>query len=239
MTSEEILGADTTPAMGNWPTGQWKYYQEWNKAVFIHWQVDIDKLKQFVPKGLEIDCFEGKAWVSLVAFTMENIRPRYLPAFPLVSNFNEINIRTYVKYKNKSGVYFLSIEGGKQLSCQIAKSLSKLPYRYSLMSRTETTFRSTNKQYKDNLKIKFKTGKQLTEKSMLDKWLTERYALFQDSESSINTFEIHHIEWPVFEIDNIELNLNYPRFENLLPHSPHKVHYSPGVQVIAWGMRNY
>lgn len=62
-----------------------------------------------VPHDLEIDLFEGKPWVYLVAFTMEKIRPKYLPSFPPISDFDEINIRTYVKKDNKAGVYFLSI----------------------------------------------------------------------------------------------------------------------------------
>lgn len=79
---------------------------------------------------MEIDFFEGKQWVSLVAFTMEKIRRKNLPSFPPISDFNEINIRTYVKYKKKTGVYFLSIEGGTKISCQIAKV--SLNYRIAI-----------------------------------------------------------------------------------------------------------
>jgi len=94
------------------------------------------ELKKHVPKELEIDLFKGKPWVSVVAFTMENIRPKNIPAFSPISNFHEINIRTYVKMNNKNGVYFLSIEGGKRLSCKIAKFISDLPYRYSIIDRS-------------------------------------------------------------------------------------------------------
>jgi len=108
------------------PSKQWRYYQEWNNAVFLHWKVSYDELREFVPNEIEIDEIDGSPWVSLVAFTMEKIRPRYLPQFSPVSNFDEINIRTYVKSKNKTGVYFLSIEGGKNISCKIAKGMLNL-----------------------------------------------------------------------------------------------------------------
>lgn len=88
------------------PKNRWRYYQEWNDAIFLHWQVDLEELKKFVPKELEIDLFEGKAWISIVAFAMEEIRPRFLPAFAPISNFFEINVRTYIKTKSKTGVYF-------------------------------------------------------------------------------------------------------------------------------------
>lgn len=122
MTVNEIL---KTIEHRPWPLpcGKWKYYQEWNNAVFLHWRVDHNELRKYVPDALEIDLYNGEAWVSLVAFTMEKIRPRNLPAFPPISDFDEINIRTYVKYNNKQGVYFLSIEGGNKISCKVSNIL--------------------------------------------------------------------------------------------------------------------
>jgi hypothetical protein len=166
---------------------------------------------------------------------MEQIRPKNLPALSPISNFPEINIRTYVKYKGKSGVHFLSIEAAKRLSCKIAKSISELPYRFSRMSRTKNCFISDNPQYGDSFKVCYSIGQKLENKNALDLWLTERYALFQNTNKYLNEFEIHHIEWPVFEIELNEIEINYPRFNKLLNNSPAKVNYSTGVQVIAWG----
>lgn len=234
MTIREILNT-TEHRPWKMPTESWKFYQEWNNVLFLHWQVELSELKKFVPKELEIDLFEGKPWISVVAFTMERIRPKNLPSFPPISNFDEINIRTYVKSNNKTGVYFLSIEGGKNLSCKIAKGISGLPYRFSKINRTKKTYQSQNSEFNDNLNIEFAIGKELKEKSELDKWLTERYALFQDTEKSINEFEIHHLEWPINEINLDKLDLKYPRFEKLIKDKPIKIQYSKGVKVIAWG----
>jgi len=216
------------------PKKNWKYYQEWKNVIFLHWQVDLNELKKFIPIELEIDLFKGKPWVSLVAFTMEKIRPRFLPSFPPISDFHEINIRTYVKKENKAGVYFLSIEAGTQISCKIAKFLSDLPYRYSSINRKKSIFISKNKSFDDYLQLAFKVGKEIENKSEIDKWLTERYTLFQDSNSSINEFEIHHIEWPLYEIDFNEIQIEYQRYSNLLNTFPNRKSYSSGVQVIAW-----
>ncbi|WP_299311945.1 DUF2071 domain-containing protein [uncultured Aquimarina sp.] len=235
MTIQKIL-KNTQHRSWDLPNEPWKYYQEWNSAFFLHWRVDYSELKKFVPKELEIDLFEGSAWVSLVAFSMEKIRPKYLPYFPPISNFNEINIRTYIKSGKKTGVYFLSIEGAKKISCKIAKKISDLPYRYSKMKRTTNTYASFNKDYKDCFKIQFKIGKEHNTKSRLDIWLTERYALFQDTNDSINEYEIHHPEWSLQEIEIKSLTINYPRFSDLLKGAPNKVGYSKGVQVIAWGV---
>lgn len=216
------------------PNKNWMYYQEWNNAIFLHWKVDIEILRNFVPSNLEIDTFEENAWVSLVAFTMEKIRPRNLPAYSPISNFDEINIRTYIKSGQKTGVYFLSIEGSKRLSCLIAKSLSQLPYRYSHITRESGSYISKNKVFNDTLEIKFLIGTEITKKESIDLWLTERYALFQNSGNQINEFEIQHIEWPCNKIYIDKLNLNYERFKTLITNNPDKVHYSKGVQVLAW-----
>lgn len=221
------------------PKQPWKFYQEWNNAIFLHWQVDTNELKKFVPSSLEIDLFDGIAWVSMVAFTMENMRPRNLPSFSPISNFDEINIRTYVKYNGKNGVYFLNIEGGTRLSCKIARVISELPYQFSKMDRTEGLFRSNNDENDDSFRIKFTIGDELSEKCVIDKWLTERYALFQDAGRYLNSFEIHHIEWPINEIEIQELNLSYSKLENLINRKPNIAQYSKGVEVIAWGKEKH
>jgi len=233
MTIQEILN---TVEHRPWklPTEKWSFYQEWNNAIFLHWQVELTELEKFVPKDLEIDLFEGNPWISVVAFTMENIRPKNLPPFPPISDFDEINIRTYVKSNNKTGVYFLSIEGGTSLSCKIAKGISELPYRYSKIERTENHYESSNSEFNDKLDIEFTIGKELNEKTELDKWLTERYALFQDTDRAINEFEIHHLEWPINEITLKKVELDYQRFDKLINNSPNKTQYSKGVKVIAW-----
>ena len=234
MTIQQILN---TTSHRPWPmsTERWKFYQEWNNAIFLHYQVEIAELQLFVPKELEIDLFDGKPWVSVVVFTMEKIRPRSLPSFSPISNFDEINVRTYIKSGNKTGVYFLSIEGGKKLSCKLARVISELPYRFSKIKRTANQYTSRNREFNDKLNIEFTIGEALREKTKLDIWLTERYALFQDTESSINEFETHHLEWPINEIAFHKLDINYPRFAKLLASQPGKVHYSKGVKVVAWG----
>ena len=166
---------------------------------------------------------------------MEKIRPKNLPSFPPISDFDEINIRTYIKSNNKTGVYFLSIEGGKKISCKAAKGVSKLPYRFSKINRTESLYESNNSEFNDKLNIEFKVGRAITKKTKLDKWLTERYALFQDTEKHINEFEIHHLEWPIDEMSLKKLELNYKKFDKLIKNEPNKIQYSKGVKVIAWG----
>jgi len=216
------------------PTDKWKYYQEWDKVLFLHYQVDLKELQEFIPNELEIDLFEEKPWVSVVAFTMKNIRFRNFLAFPPISTFHEINIRTYVKSGDKSGVYFLSIEGGKRLSCLIAKEISELPYRFSKISRNAHNYQSINASFNDRLNIDFTVKEEVNDKSQLDIWLTERYSLFQNTKTEINFFELHHLEWPIHQVEIKNLELAYPRFQKLVHNRPSKAQYSEGVRVLSW-----
>lgn len=232
MTINEVLDS-TNHRPWELPTTTWKFYQEWNNAVFLHWKVSPEILP-FIPKPLEIDTHNGYAWVSLVAFDMQKIRPKNLPAFKPISDFQEINIRTYVKLNGKAGVHFLSIEASKHISCFLAKSISKLPYRFSKMERSTSNFVSHNTNLDESFSVDFTIGKTLSKKEDVDLWLTERYALFQDYKNKIHAFDIHHIEWPINEIQIESLEVNYPRFNQLINNSPDRVNYSNGVQVVAW-----
>ncbi|WP_053069180.1 YqjF family protein [Bizionia psychrotolerans] len=127
------------------PKRSWKFYQEWNDAIFLHWQVEPEAIKPLLPKGIELDTIHGKTWVSLVAFNMNHIGIRSLPKLPHISDFHEINIRIYTVCNGKPSVYFLNMEGSKRSSCKILKSISKFPYQYSKMKRTVFSYESKNK----------------------------------------------------------------------------------------------
>lgn len=217
------------------PIGQWKYYQEWNNAIFFHWTIPFETLRKCVPENLNIDTFDGNCYVSLVAFTMQKIRPRYLPSISFISDFDEINLRTYIDNDNKKGVYFLNIEAKKLLSIFVAKLLSGLPYEKANIKRTDKKYASKNSKKGFYLETEFEIKQKLEHKTELDKWLTERYCLYLDKDNMLYRYDIHHKEWEIKSIDIKRLNLNYKIGDiNLSDRQPNLTHYSDGVQVIAW-----
>src|SRR6266851_7228864 len=125
------------------PGRPWRWSQGWRNLLFCHWSVPVQALRSCVPLSLEIDLKEGTAWVSLVAFHMCNVRPRWLPPFPPVSNFLELNVRTYVRFNDRPGVYFLSIHANKRLAVHVARWFSPLPYAFARMecSQADDEFR--------------------------------------------------------------------------------------------------
>lgn len=217
------------------PVGTWSYYQEWNRALFMHWEVPYSALRSCVPASFEIDTFEGKCYVSIVAFTMEQIRPRLLPAVGIVSNFEEINVRTYLIKDGKQGVYFLNIEAGNAFSAWLAKALSGLPYEKAAIQRTATDYHSINRAKQFRLDASFEILDQVTEKTALERWLTERYCLYLNENHTDYRFDIHHLEWPIHAVKLNHLETDY-RFGqlNFKGITPNFIQYSPGVKVMAW-----
>ena len=92
------------------PTRAWSLSQNWVNLTFMHWEVEHHLLEKYIPKDLELETFNGKTYVGTIPFRMENIRPRFLPSVPLISNFPEFNIRTYVSKNGISGVLFLTLD---------------------------------------------------------------------------------------------------------------------------------
>ena len=212
----------------------WKYYQEWNDCIFLHFKVPFKLLTKLIPKDIELDSFDSNYYVSLVAFTMNEIHPRYLLPISNISNFHEINIRTYVKKNGQKGVYFINIEAQKVLSSWIAKLISKLPYEKSIINRNLNYFNSFNHNKNFSLNIKYNV-KNKFKKSDFEVWLLERYYLFNVSNSILYKYDIYHSEWEIKNIDLTQILINY-KFGDLILNMDNIIsyHYSIGVNVLSW-----
>jgi len=220
------------------PKGQWTYYQEWNKALFLYWTVPFEALRKYVPENLNIDTYNNQSYVSLVAFIMEKIRPRFLPSIHFISNFAEINIRTYIDNNGIKGVYFLNIEADNFLSTFVARQLSGLPYEKANIKKTDNQFISKNFKKNISLDTEFDAQSCIETKTELDKWLIERYCLYLDKGNELYRYDIHHKEWQIKSVKLKRLNLKYQIGDIKFTEQPNLTHYSDGVKVIAWDRQN-
>ena len=108
-------------------------YQQWHELAFLHWRVSADQLATLLPADLEVDTFDGSAWVGLVPFRMSGVRPWWFPALPGVSAFNETNVRTYVHHKGVPGVWFFSLDAANRVAVWVARWRWQLNYYHSRM----------------------------------------------------------------------------------------------------------
>lgn len=100
----------------------------WVDLLFAHWPIDPDAIRPLIPNGLELDTFEGRAYLGMVPFRMEDVGPRGLPAPPIIGAFPELNVRTYVRHGGRDGVWFLSLDATSRVAVEGARAGFHLPY---------------------------------------------------------------------------------------------------------------
>src|SRR4051812_19949538 len=96
-------------------------WQRWRHLLFMHWPVPVDTMRAVVPRSFDLDLHDGTAYVGVVPFAMEGVRPRISPEFAAL-DFLETNVRTYVVRNGEPGVYFLSLEAGSRLAVATARA---------------------------------------------------------------------------------------------------------------------
>lgn len=178
-------------------------YQTWRDVLFLHWDYPAERIQRSLPSGLSVDTFEGRAYMAVVPFRMESLRLRGLPAFPGISNFFELNLRTYVRDEwGRSGVWFYSLEADSRISVWIANRFFHLPYRYSKQRGEKTKgrlrFEARAERDPEQELMEFEvapTGEPRTAKTgSLEAFLVERYRLFARDERTgvLYTGKIEH-----------------------------------------------
>ena len=214
--------------------------QDWRFLTFMHWRVDIEKLKHHVPEGLEIDTFEGDAYIGLVPFMMKHVRPSWFVSTPGISNFPEFNIRTYVKKDGIAGVFFLTLEAKSLITCNFAPRTYGLPYRYAKgnVKRSGDKWNWRSSRNNGQFKLAGTTeviGEQMqAQPGSLEEFLFERYSLYTSHKGSLRRGYTHHNKWK-FQLAKVELTENSLTesfnlgIDELL--TPELVHYSDGVRV--------
>src|SRR5437867_2588447 len=92
------------------PREPWVMAQTWHDLLFAHWPVPAVALRPVIPAFLDVDTFEGEAWIGVVPFRMSGVHPRFVPSLPGLSAFPELNVRTYVTDGERPGVWFFSLD---------------------------------------------------------------------------------------------------------------------------------
>ena len=185
---------------------RWVMRQDWERLLFVHWPVSMDELRPLIPKALEIDTFESQAWLGLVPFHLR-IRLRYGPPMPWVFHFPELNVRTYVRYGGKRGIYFLRLYAPGRVAVTGGRLCYRLPYVRASMNmrvRSEGVRFSSYVERNEGRHAEFiasyaPIGDVVHSRhGSLDYWLTERYHLFTtDAACRLFGAEVWHDPWPL------------------------------------------
>ncbi|GEM45425.1 YqjF family protein [Deinococcus cellulosilyticus] len=228
------------------PESPWLIYMEWENLLFLHYPVHPDVLLPHIPEGLTLETYGGFAWLSVVPFKMKNTRPRGLPAVPAVSDFLELNLRTYVTTEGKPGVFFFSLDAQNPLAVRGARLGFHLPYFDARMrweiQQGRTRYLSTrthNNATRGEFEASYQPVSPLPRpsKSSLDHWLTERYCLYSaDSKGRIYRCNIHHLPWPLHAVQVREVKNTLGNLIGTRLFKAEYAHYSPHLAVVGWGL---
>jgi uncharacterized protein len=227
------------------PSGPWIMAQSWHDLLFVHCKVDAAELRPHIPAELEIDRFNGQAWLGVVPFRMSGVRWRWTPALPWISAFPELNVRTYVTAQGKPGVWFFSLEAANPLAVAAARLSFHLPY-----FRARMTCRDVDGwiQYQSErthagargaaLEAQYRGAGEAFEpqRGTLAHFLTERYCLYSAASGGrVYRGEIHHPPWVLQPAEaQITRNSMAEATGLALPGDLPLLHFARRQDMVAW-----
>lgn len=219
--------------------------QTWHDLLFAHWSVPMEQLRRLIPATIEIDTYEGQAWIGVVPFRMSGVRLRGTPSLPWFSSFPEMNVRTYVVVDGKPGVFFFSLDAGNPIAVSVARAWFHLPYFNARMSLKEEMGKI---QYATKRKSKMGPSADFqgwyrpkgnifqSQPGSLEHWLTERYCLYATNQSNkIYRAEIHHTPWPLQPAEcSLQKNTMTQPLSIQLPETEPLLHFARRIDVTVW-----
>lgn len=251
-TAGQALESDRLPPDDHrpWPIPRepWVMAQTWEHLVFAHWPLAPAELRRLVPSGLDLDTFDGSAWLAVTPFRVRQLRVRGLPAIPGISDFREINVRTYVTVDDKPGVFFFSLDATSVLGVQGARLWYRLPYflasatldaRNGWLRFSSRRIARAAPQARFTIEYRPAGPVQHADRESLAWWLTERYCLYTvTGDGVIERAEIHHAPWPLqpAEADIREHTMAEPLGIGL-GDRPAFLHYAEKLDVSVWRPR--
>ena len=230
------------------PAGWIAGYQTWSDLLFVHWRAPAAELRPLLPAEVEVDEFDGSAWVGLVLFHMSGVRPWWFPALPGVSEFHETNVRTYVTCRGEPGVWFFSLEAANSLAVRVARWRWRLKYfraEMSISRRDSLIEYRSQRLWPEPLPgqtdVAAEVGDWLpnggsqgeARPGTLEFFLTERYLLFTEvAPGRIARGQVHHRPYPLqtATLQHCDESLLSAAGINVST-SPVHVLFSPGVKV--------
>jgi hypothetical protein len=214
----------------------------------MHWPVRADSLRPLLPSALSLDTFDGSAWLGVVPFRMTGVRPRFVPAVPPLSDFPELNLRTYVTAGGKPGIWFFSLDAHNPVVVRLARATFHLPYFDAEMSchrsGSKILYRSV-RTHRWAPPAEFTVGYGPSGgpfesgPGTLENFLTERYCLYAaDGKGNVRRGDIHHHLWSLrpaqAEVETLAMT---EQIGVTLPDTDPILHFSERLDVLAWPPR--
>ena len=223
-------------------------YQTWSWLSFLHWPYDPAVVQRLLPNSLEVQTFQGQAWVGVTPFFLEDLRTPVAPALPWFTSFPETNVRTYVVGPDgREGLWFFSLDAARLEPVLVARSTYALPYMWSQMAveRDGSTIRYRSRRRWPGPTpapslITVEVGPALRPQELgeFDHYLTARWQLYTTLGPLLARSTVEHEPWPLYRAVVRELETDLVTAAGLpAPEGEPVVHWSPGVRTRISGLR--
>lgn len=213
-------------------------YQRWRSLLFLHWAIPEELLRPFIPQQISLDVYDGVAYVGVVPFAMSGVRHSWWPE-RLSLEFLETNVRTYVHFNGRPGIYFLSLDAHSRLAVWGARLFWGLPYFYAKMDMVrhgdEVVYETHRGKGVGIHKVRYRVEQplELSHQDSLEFFFLERYLLFVERRGKIYAGQVYHTPYPAHKVEILDVHdelvaaSGIPNPNRL----PDFAHYSPGVDV--------
>jgi uncharacterized protein YqjF (DUF2071 family) len=217
----------------------------WDELTFLHWSYPIDVVQRLLPRGLEVEPFEDRAWVGLVPFFLRIGLPGVRP-IPWMSQFAETNVRTYVRSADgQNGIWFFSLDAARLCAVVVARATYRIPYFWSRMRLVHEanclTYECRRRwpgPHGARSDVVIDVGESFTTDALTerDHFLTARWALYSAPRSGLHRARAHHEPWPLYTCRVVHCRDELVQAAGLPPPTGEPlVHYAPSVRVrIGW-----
>ncbi|MCY1662431.1 YqjF family protein [Chryseobacterium sp. SL1] len=219
---------------------------EWRKLAIINYEINPEVLEKYLPKGTELDFYKGKCYVSVVGFMFLNTKLLGLP-IPFHRNFEEVNLRFYVKKKEdnewKRGVVFIKEIVPKQALSFVANSVYQEHYETMPMKNIlheENGELLIKYSWKDkiwhSIAITAENQPLKMEANSAFEFITEHYYGFTKKENKTSEYQVCHPKWDYYLVKNHQLKINFQKvygndFECLNHRKPMSVMLAEGSEI--------
>jgi uncharacterized protein len=183
------------------PTSSSLLLMRWERLLFLHWAWEPAEIQKTLPRGLFVDTFDDQAWLGIVPFFMRKVHPRGLPCLPWLSDFLELNVRTYVyNSAGRPGIWFYSLMCNQALAVELARRCFHLNYVHARMhariDKTATWTYHARRSRTPEAQFRFQSTsnpKTETQPGSLEFFLVERYFLYSaDRRNRVYYGQVHH-----------------------------------------------
>lgn len=188
----------------------------WDNLIMINYTINPEILKPYVPNGTQLDLFNGKCYISLVGFMFNNTKVLGVKC-PFHINFEEVNLRFYVKHNDKRGVVFIKEIVPKPLITFIANTIYHEHYQTCEMSHINDTQKNSFsyrwKMHNDWQSITVQTSNDETtlEPNSEAEFIAEHYFGYTKHDNRTFEYEVKHPKWMQKTVNDFNLNVDFEK----------------------------